>query len=115
MEFKITQQGEVQVVHLLGDKLNAANSKVFRDALAPTFSAGGKFVLDLQNLGFMDSSGIGALLSCLRQANEAKGDIKLCNVQKPVQILFQLVRMNRVFDIHSTVTLAVEAYQNGTQ
>lgn len=99
MAYETKIEDGVAVIKLSGDKLNAANSKAFRDALLPAVSQGGKIVLDLQSLTFMDSSGVGALLACLRHVNEQGGDLKLCGVQKPVKVLFQLVRMYRVFDI----------------
>ncbi|GDX41239.1 anti-sigma factor antagonist [Armatimonadota bacterium] len=110
LEHETRTNDGVTIIKLLGDKLNAANSKAFRDSLLPIISQGGKFVIDLQSLTFMDSSGVGALLSCLRQVNEQGGDVRLCGVQKPVKVLFQLIRMSRVFDICDSVKEAEASY-----
>ena len=59
-----------------------------------------KVVFDLRELRFVDSSGLGAILSCLRQLNGKGGELKLCGMTKPVRALFELVRMHKIFDIY---------------
>jgi anti-sigma B factor antagonist len=66
-------------------------------------------VFDLRELRFVDSSGLGAILSCLRQLNAKGGDLKLCEMTKPVRALFELVRMHKIFDIYVTKEQALRA------
>jgi anti-sigma B factor antagonist len=68
--------------------------------------------VDLSHLRFVDSSGLGAMLSCLRQLNATGGDLKLCGMSKAVRAVFELVRMHRIFDIYDTRELAVSAFQH---
>jgi anti-sigma B factor antagonist len=68
-----------------------------------------KVVFDLRQLRFVDSSGLGAILSCLRQLNAKGGDLKLCEMTKPVRALFELVRMHKIFDIYVTKEQALRA------
>jgi len=68
-----------------------------------------KVVFDLRELRFVDSSGLGAILSCLRQLNAKGGDLKLCEMTKPVRALFELVRMHKIFDIYVTRGEALRA------
>jgi len=70
-----------------------------------------KLVIDLGRLRFVDSSGLGAFISCLRKLNAKGGDLKLCGMQKPVRAVFELVRMHRIFDIYATREEAVRAFQ----
>jgi len=67
-------------------------------------------VLDLSRLRFVDSSGLGALLSCLRQLTGRGGDLRLSGMSKPVRALFELVRMHRIFDIYPTKEEAIKAF-----
>jgi anti-sigma B factor antagonist len=69
-------------------------------------------ILDLGRLRFIDSSGLGAMLSCLRQLNAAGGDLKLCGMSKAVRAVFELVRMHKIFDIYGTREQAVSAFQH---
>ena len=70
-----------------------------------------KIVLDLKNVSMIDSSGLGAFISCLRKLNAKSGDLKLCGMSKQVRAVFELVRMHRVFDILGTKEDAVRAFE----
>jgi anti-sigma B factor antagonist len=69
-----------------------------------------RIILDLSQLKFVDSSGLGAMLSCLRQLNGVGGDLKLCGMTKSVRALFQLVRMHRVFEIFNDRDDAIRSF-----
>ena len=70
-------------------------------------SRASKVIFDLAELRFVDSSGLGAFLSSLRQLNATGGDLKLCGMTKPVRALFELVRMHKIFDICGTKDEAI--------
>jgi anti-sigma B factor antagonist len=111
MLVKTEQIGEVIVAHVFSDALDAGNAKEFRSQIAPFIVPGVKLLFDLEKLKFVDSSGLGALLSCLRQVHAVKGEMKLCGMAKPVHALFELVRMHRVFDILITRDEALRSYE----
>ena len=102
MQLSIEKLGEVSVILVPGTTLDASSAKDFKAAMAPLLTAGGKVILDLSQLKFVDSSGLGAMLSCLRQINSVGGDLKLSGMNKPIRALFELVRMHRVFEIFNT-------------
>jgi anti-sigma B factor antagonist len=93
------------------DELDASNAGEFKRDIAPVLQSHSKLVLDLSQLRFIDSSGLGAMLSCLRQLTGKSGDLKLCGMSKQVRALFELVRMHRIFDIYGTKEEAVHAFQ----
>jgi anti-sigma B factor antagonist len=109
MEMTIEKIGNATVVILPGEQLDASNAKEFKRDIAPVLEVNSQVVFDLSQLRFVDSSGLGAILSCLRQLNAAGGDLKLCGLSKPVRALFELVRMHRIFDIYGTKEEAVQA------
>jgi anti-sigma B factor antagonist len=111
MELAVEKVGEVTIVVLPGDQLDAGNAKDFRRDVEPFLRDGAKVVFDLSELGFIDSSGLGAILGCLRQLTASQGDLKLCGMSKQVRSLFELVRMHRVFDIYGAREEAVRALQ----
>jgi anti-sigma B factor antagonist len=64
----------------------------------------------LSEVGFIDSSGLGAILSCYRHLQFTNGDLRLCCLSEQVRTLFELVRMHRVFDIYGTREEAMASY-----
>src|ERR1700761_4895083 len=98
------------IIELQGKALDAHTSKAFRGQVERCLDAQPRVVLDLSKLTFIDSSGLGALLSCLRQVSGSGGDLKLCSLSSPVRSVFQLVRMHRLFDIHNTREEAIRAF-----
>jgi len=95
-------EGAGVIVTVPGSHLDASNTKSFRDAMQPLLKAHSTVLLDLQEVEFIDSSGLGALLSCLRTMNSKQGELKLFSMSKPVQAMFELVRMHRLFAIYNT-------------
>jgi len=102
--------GDVMVVRLQGDHLDASTVENFKAAAQPVIEKSMKIVFDMSALAFVDSSGIGAIISCLRKLKARGGDLKLCGLSKPVGALFELVRMHRIFDMFETSDEAVAAF-----
>jgi len=100
----------VLVIELREDNLDASNVNEFRDAMQSLMLDRLHVVLDMAGVKFVDSSGLGALISCLRQLNGRRGDLRLCEMSRTVRALFELMRMHRVFNIHETRTDAVQSF-----
>ena len=111
MELVVNDVDGVAVATVPVEELDASNSAEFKRGVAPILLANMKVVLDLSHLRFVDSSGLGAMLSCLRQLTAKGGDLKLCGMSQQVRSLFELVRMHRIFDIQRTREDAVRAFQ----
>ena len=92
-------------------ELDASNAGDLKAAMTPILERSAKVVLDLRQMQFVDSSGLGAILSCLRQAAARSGDLKLCSMSRQVRTAFELVRMHRIFDIYPTREEAVRAFE----
>jgi anti-sigma B factor antagonist len=110
MELAANQIGDVGVVSVPVEELDAGNAGEFKRDMAPVIDANMKLVLDLSRLRFVDSSGLGAFISCLRKLNARGGELKLCCMSGPVRAVFELVRLHRVFDILGTVDDARRAF-----
>ena len=111
MDLAVDKVSDVAVAELLGEELDASNAGEFKDGVAPVLEANTKLVFDLSRLRFVDSSGLGAFISCLRKVNAKGGDLKLCGMSKQVRAVFELTRMHRIFDIFDTREKAVRAFQ----
>jgi anti-sigma B factor antagonist len=110
MTAAIDRVADIAIVLIPGKGLDSGNSRAFKEEMAPVVAANPKLVFDLSQLTFVDSSGLGAILSCLRQSNAAGGDLKLCGLSKPVRALFELVRMHKIFEILNTREEAIRAF-----
>lgn len=102
--------GGVLLVELREDALDAARVRAFKDTFTSVVGSHNKVVLDLQGVRFVDSSGMGALISCLRLLDGRGGDLRLSSLSKPVRALLELMRMHRVFNIHETPAEAARAF-----
>ncbi len=109
---KIESVGDVTIIVLQGENLDASNTKEFKITMSTLLHAKRKVVFDMNSLRFVDSSGLGAFLSCLKMCDAAGGDLKLFGMTKSVRALFELVRMHRVFDIFNTREESVRAFQS---
>lgn len=90
------------IVTVPASHLDASNAKRFREAIQPLLDTYPTVLLDMQQVEFIDSSGLGTLLSCLRTMNGKEGELRLFGMSKPVQAMFELVRMHRLFAIYNT-------------
>ena len=111
MEIIVDTMGDVAVATIPVEELDASNAPELKRDIAPILEANTRLVIDLNPLHFVDSSGLGAMLSCLRQLSAKSGDLKLCGMSKQVRAAFELVRMHRIFDIFGTREEAVRAFQ----
>lgn len=115
MRSHIETVGDVTIIELKGDHLDANTSKRFRREVVVNLPPGGRAILDLKNVRFVDSSGCGAILACIRRLeaeNGRHGELKLCNAQRPVRALFEMVRLHHIVSIYNTREEAIRAYDH---
>jgi anti-sigma B factor antagonist len=88
------------------DRLNAANAHELKSQLNDALSVKGtRFLLNLENIKFIDSTGIGALISALKTARQNDNVFQLCAIQKDVLSLLNLMKLDKVFDILTEINL----------
>lgn len=94
------------------EKIDVGSKSDFQADVAEVLAEPGvNVVFDMRRVQFVDSAGIGAIVSCLKQLSVFGGDLKLCEVAKPVRGLFELVRLHRLLDILNTREEALRAFQ----
>lgn len=67
-------------------------------------------IFDLQGISFIDSSGFGVFLSCMKAANNNYGQFKICNVKPEVMELFKLLQLHHVFEIYDELKPCLESF-----
>jgi anti-sigma B factor antagonist len=104
-----TDVGEVTVVAIAGD-VDASTSLELRAWLDDlTVQGRERVVVDLSDVGFLDSSGLATLVHAFKRVRIGNGDLQLCCLQPDVTALFALTRLDRVFTIHPDRESAIEA------
>ncbi|MFL5342919.1 MAG: STAS domain-containing protein, partial [Gemmataceae bacterium] len=102
MQLIVDKVGDVAVVAVQADVLDASNADDFKEEIEPVLGDSPKLVLDLGRVQFVDSRGCGAILACLKHATERGGDLKLCKVTRPARTVFDLIRLHRICEIVET-------------
>ena len=111
MQLIVDKVGDVAVVTVQAEQLDAGNADDFKDEVAPVLAEHSQLVLDLGRVQFVDSRGCGAILSCLKHVTERGGDLKLCRVTRPARTVFDLIRLHRICEIVDTREQAVAAFK----
>jgi anti-sigma B factor antagonist len=112
MEIKTEHTDGVAVLFIKEDRLDANNSEELKAELRRLCERGTKdMIIDLKEIHFIDSSGLGALVSGYKNASTLHGSLKLSNLQSQVKSMFELTRLHRVFDIFTSTDDALESYK----
>ena len=96
-----TRQG-VTLIHVAERRIDAAVAIRFKDRMREmTEGAAPRVVLDLEEVEFIDSSGLGAIVTSMKQMGEGQR-LELAGLMPNVARVFRLTRMDTVFTIHGT-------------
>jgi anti-sigma B factor antagonist len=97
-------------VVLLKKRVDANNSSELQKAFAQWLQQTSNFVFDCTELDFIDSSGLGAIVSCLRKALEHHGDVKLAALGPKVAMVFELTKAKQLFSVFSNSSEAIQSF-----
>jgi anti-sigma B factor antagonist len=113
MQIDISPQEQTVVIKPTIARVDVEVAGQFRAALLQVIEEGHRsLIVDMSDVTFIDSSGLGALVSALKRlkAQEHDGDIRLANVQEPVVELLEIIRLQRVFSSYASVEQAVSSF-----
>ncbi len=98
-----------RIVHVVEKRLDASSAVNFKTELKKQIDAGNKdIIIDLSEVDFIDSSGLGSLVSILKMV-ASEGTLSITGLQKKTEQIFKLTRMDTVFRLYPSVTEALEA------
>jgi anti-sigma B factor antagonist len=98
------------IIHLHEERLDAHNSAELKVEIQRLFEEKNlNLLIDMKNVRFIDSSGLGALVSGFKNATSNHGTLKLAALQPQVKSMFELTRLHRVFEIFPTTADALES------
>jgi anti-sigma B factor antagonist len=109
MEIEHSKKDNVLIVRIMNSRLDAQEADDFRNIMSGFISDGYRCItLDISEVAFIDSSGLGAMVSVLKMMGE-EGDIAICGATESAMRMFKLTRMNKVFRIFEKEDDAVHA------
>jgi anti-sigma B factor antagonist len=112
MKVATRQVDGVTVLDLSGRITLGEGSVTLRDAVHDVVAKGSKHILlNLENISYIDSSGIGELVSAFTSVKNSGGELKLLNLTKKVHDLLQITKLYTVFDIWDNEASAVSAFK----
>ncbi len=104
----------VGIARPAGPELAADSASAFRTEMAGRLTGTNWVVIDLDDVRFMDSSGLGAVVSVLKGLR-GRGELRLCGVSPQVEALFRLTKMLNVLPIEATREAAVASLQRSRE
>ncbi len=99
MQFHTETVNEVLVVETPAIDLDASNADDFKRQAATIVDGHRRVVMDMSNVGFMDSAGLGAVLGVFKKVRAEGGQFRVFGLSAEVKALFDLVRIQRLFDV----------------
>lgn len=108
MQFSTEHLGRDIAVVRPDGRLNMVSAPELREAVTATIASGRpRIVVDLSATSFIDSSGLGALIGCLKSARQAEGDLRIAAPNDQIRMVLKLSNVDRILRSYDS---AAEAY-----
>lgn len=106
------EAGDVTILDLSGKITIGEGSVQLRETVRQLLDDGKKkILLNLGNVSYVDSSGIGELVSSYTTANKSEGQLKLLNLTQKIQDLLTITKLLTVFEIHDSEDSALASFK----
>ncbi len=109
MSFSVRNVGDATVVQVDG-QLIVGNRQELKDLVLARLGEGARdFVIDFSRTGYIDSSGLGVLVSVSKKIREVRGELVLASLNEDLQTLFELTKLDTLFQIRNDLEEALAA------
>ncbi len=99
MGFEVMKEGDVTVLDVEG-QLIVGNRQELKQKVLDELEGGEKrFLIDFEKTGYIDSSGLGVLVSLSKKIREHGGELRLANLNEDLRTLFELTKLDTLFQI----------------
>jgi anti-sigma B factor antagonist len=110
MSFAMTREGETLVVDV-GGQLIVGNRQELKQRVLDELERGERrFLIDFAQTGYIDSSGLGVLVSLSKKIREQGGELRLANLNEDLKTLFELTKLDTLFQISDSRERALESF-----
>jgi anti-sigma B factor antagonist len=111
MELTTRVDGDITILTVTGDLVIGDAEATFKKTVTRLLEEGRiNLLVDLSSVGFLDSSGLGALVRALTQSQKEGGQTKLLNAGPQIRKLLQMTKLDSVFEIHDDMEAAVSSF-----
>ncbi|HJU74498.1 MAG TPA: STAS domain-containing protein [Gemmatimonadaceae bacterium] len=110
MSFAIHKEGEVCVVSVEGQLIVGNRQELKQKVLDEIERGERKFLVDFSQTGYIDSSGLGVLVSLSKKIREHGGELRLTNLNEDLKTLFELTKLDTLFQIADSRERALESF-----
>jgi anti-sigma B factor antagonist len=110
MSFTLTKQGDVVVVDVEGQLIVGNRQELKQKVLDDLEKGERKFLIDFAQTGYIDSSGLGVLVSLSKKIREHGGELRLADLNDDLQTLFELTKLDTLFQISESRERALEGF-----
>ena len=111
MEIAERKVGDVTVVDVTGKMVASENPGRLKDKVTSLIFSGQKhIVINLGNVTYVDSSGLGEMVACHGSAVRGGGEVKLANTGKKIKDLLVMTKLLTVFDAHDSEEAAIKSF-----
>jgi len=111
MSTSVRQAGVVTIADISGRIVLGEESAALRDLVRDLLSKGhNKILLNLAEVTYIDSTGLGALVSAFTSVKKQGGELKLLNLTNKVEGVMQLTKLFTIFDVMDDETAAVKSF-----
>ena len=113
-QINFTEQdvNEVTIMRIKDARLDSRISQLYKQEFLKMKDAGiTEVVVDLTEVDFIDSSGLGSLLLGRRVFNRENGDLRIIGAHEKVARMFEIAKLDRVFEFYDNLEAAVQSYK----
>jgi anti-sigma B factor antagonist len=111
MKIKVTERYEAVILEIKGNVMGGDDTKVFNELLHKLIDEDKKnIIIDLSDVKFMNSSGLGMLIGGLTTMKKANGHLKLARVTEKIESLLIITKLITIFEFYDTVDDAVKSF-----
>ncbi len=107
MSLKARRVGSVTVVGIDGQLIVGNRHELKQMVLKKMEDGARRFVIDFTRTGYVDSSGLGVLVSLSKRVRQVGGDLRLASLNDDLQRLFELTKLDTLFEIRGTLDEAL--------
>ena len=110
MSFQVSKNDDVTLIEVEG-QLIVGNRQDLKNQVMEQLEGGDlKFVIDFANTGYIDSSGLGVLVSLSKKIREQGGELRLSSLNDDLRTLFELTKLDTLFKITNNKEEALEGF-----
>jgi len=110
MAFHLSRTGSVTVVEVEGQLIVGNRQELKQKVLEHLEGGDRKFVVDFAGTGYIDSSGLGVLVSLSKKIREQGGELRLSGLNEDLRTLFELTKLDTLFRIADTKAQALDGF-----